>query len=221
MKKHFLLFTSFAVSALAMAQNKPSVGIRAGITSSTLKGDAVNSLNSIVDFTGGAVTSGSRTGFFAGGTVRIPVNEMFSVEPSVLYAQKGYELNGSLNLKNTEFLGANAKARLTSHYIDFPVVLKANIKGFQVFAGPQISYLAKADLRTTAGALGFNVVNTTTDATNQFNRWDAGLTGGIGYQFGNGVNINAAYDHGLSRVNSGKSLEAYNRGFKVGVGIQF
>lgn len=222
MKKQILLFGAGLMAALfSFAQNKPAFGIRAGLSSSALKGDAVKSLNGVLDFANDAITSGSRTGFYAGGTVRIPVSELFSVEPSVFYAQKGHELTGRLNAKGVEFLNAQAKAALTTHYIDVPVVLKANFSGFQVFAGPQISYLAKADLRTTAGALGFNVVNSTSDVTDQFNRWDAGITGGVGYQLGNGFNITAAYDHGLSRVNSGKNLEAYNRGFKVGVGFQF
>lgn len=220
MKKPILLFAAAALSVSAMAQSKPSFGIRAGLSSSTLKGDAVNSFSNLLDFSNGAITTGSHTGFFGGANVRIPVNQMFSVEPGLYYAQKGYELNGAFNVSGAEFIGANAKARLTTHHIDLPVVLKANLNGFQIFAGPQISYLAKANLRTTAGALGFNIVNSNTDATDQFNKWDAGFTGGIGYQMSNGVNITAAYDHGLSRVNSGKSLEAYNRGFKVGLGIQ-
>ena len=118
-------------------------------------------------------------------------------------------------------MGVNAKAKLTSSYIDLPVLLKGNFNGLQVFAGPQISYLTKSDLRTTAGALGFNLLNKTMDATEQFNRWDAGITGGIGYQFKNGLNISAAYDHGLSRADKNKNMEAYNRSFKVGVGISF
>ena len=70
-----------------------------------------------------------------------------------------------------------------------PVLVKANINGFQVFAGPQVSYLAQADLRTSAGVLGFNLLDKTMNATEQFNRWDVALTGGVGYQFKNGVNV--------------------------------
>jgi len=69
--------------------------------------------------------------------------------------------------------------------------------------------------------LGFNVLNRKMDVTDQFNRWDAGITGGIGYQFANGLNITAAYDHGLSKVDANKSLSSYNRSFKVGVGFSF
>ena len=178
-------------------------------------------LTSLLDYTNDAIQSGSRTGFFAGGFVNIPLSEGISIEPGMYYAQKGYSLKGELNIKGAEFIGANAKAQLNSHYIDIPVVLKADMGGFQVFAGPQISYLVKADLRTTAGILGFNILNKTFDATSQFNKWDAGLTGGIGYQFNNGATITASYDHGLSKADANKNFEAYNRSFKVGVGFRF
>jgi hypothetical protein len=105
--------------------------------------------------------------------------------------------------------------------VDLPLLLKANVGGLEVFAGPQVSYLAKSDLKTTAGILGFNVLNRTMDATEQFNRWDAGVTGGVGYQFANGLNISAAYDHGLSKVDANERFDSYNRSFKVGLGFRF
>lgn len=221
MKKQILLLASVVVSALAMAQSKPGFGVRIGVSSATLSGDAVNSLNNILDFTKGAITTSSHTGFFAGGYATVPLANNLSLEPAVYYTQKGYQLRGELNIKGAEFLGANAKAQLNSQYIDVPVLLKANMGGFQVFAGPQVSYLTKADLHTTAGALGFNLLNSHTDATPQFNRWDAGITGGIGYQFSNGLNITAAYDHGLSKADANKNMDAYNRSFKVDLGFNF
>jgi hypothetical protein len=221
MKKQLLLLVSLVTATFAMAQEKPSFGIKAGVTSSGVSGDAVSSLQSLMDFTNGGITSKNRTGLFAGTYASVPLGGIFSVEPGIYYAQKGYEMKGELSLKGAEFLGANAKAALNTHYIDLPVVLKANINGFQVFAGPQVSYLAKADLRTTAGVLGFNLLNKKLDATQQFNRWDAAITGGIGYDFGNGVNITAAYDHGLARADANQSLNAYNRTIKVGVGFSF
>ena len=221
MKRQILLIATIVVSSVAMAQTKPSITIRGGLSSSGIKGDAVQSLDDILDYTNGMITKSGHTGFFGGASVSIPLNEMFSVEPGVFYAQKGSELKGELGIKGLEFIGANAKAKLTTHYIDLPLVLKANINGFQVFAGPQISYLAKADLKTTAGVLGFNLLNKTLDATEQFNRWDAGVTGGIGYKFGNGFNVSASYDHGLTKLDAAKNMDAYNRSFKVGVGFSF
>ena len=178
-------------------------------------------LQNLLDYTDGMVTTSNRSGFFAGAYASIPVSEIISIEPALYYSQKGYQMRGELNLKGADFLGASATARLNTQYIDMPVMLKANFNGLQVFAGPQVSYLAQADLRTSAGVLGFNLLNKTMDATQQFNRWDVGITGGVGYQFKNGVNVMAAYDHGLSRVDANKNVESYNRGFKVGVGISF
>ena len=221
MRKKILLFCSLAFSTIIFAQTSPSFGVRAGLSSAKMSGDAANNLNDLLDFTNGGVTTNSHTGFFGGGYVNIPLTGQLSVEPALYYTQKGYELRGELNVKGLDFLGANAKAKLTSSYIDLPILLKGNFSGFQVFAGPQISYLAKADLRTTAGLLGFNLLNKTMDATEQFNRWDAGITGGVGYQFANGLNISAAYDHGLSRADKNQNMEAYNRSFKVGLGISF
>ncbi len=221
MKRQFLLIAALAVSSALFAQSKTSFGIKAGVSASTIKGDAANSLNELIDYANGAITTNGRTGFFAGVNANIPVGSNFSFEPGLSYGQKGYELKGELNIKGAEFLSANAKAALTTHYVDMPLLAKANFNGFQVFAGPQVSYLAKADLRTTAGVLGFNVLNRTMDATEEFNRWDAAVKAGVGYQFKNGFNINASYDHGLSKVDANKNFDAYNRSFKVGVGFNF
>jgi hypothetical protein len=221
MRKKILLFCSLAFSTIIFAQTAPSFGVRAGLSSAKMSGEAANNLNDLLDFTNGGVTTNSHTGFFGGGYVNIPLTSQLSVEPALYYTQKGYELRGELNVKGLDFLGANAKAKLTSSYIDLPILLKGNFSGFQVFAGPQISYLTKADLRTTAGLLGFNLLNKTMDATEQFNRWDAGITGGVRYQFANGLNITAAYDHGLSKADKNQNMEAYNRSFKLGLGISF
>jgi hypothetical protein len=221
MKKHLLLISGVILSAAAMAQVQPKFGIRGGLSSAGIKGDAVTSLNSLLDYAGGAITTSNRTGFFAGGYVNLPVGGAFSVEPAIYYSQKGYQLNGGLSIKGVEFLSPTATAKLNAQYIDVPVLLKGNFGGFQVFAGPQVSYLANADLSMKAGILGFNVFNKSIDATNQFNRWDAGLTAGVGFTFGNGVNVSAAYDHGLMKTDANKNFEAYNRSFKVGLGFQF
>ena len=221
MKKQILLLISITISTLAMAQLKPSFGFRGGVSSANMRGDAVNSLGNILDFSNGMITTGNRTGFFAGGYASIPFSNVLSLEPALYYSQKGYELKGALNVKGMDFLGANAKARLNAQYIDIPVLLKGNISGFQVFAGPQVSYLMNADVRTTAGVFGINLLNTKLSATNQFSRWDAGITGGVGYQFTNGINVMASYEHGLARVDANRSLNSYNRSFKVGIGMSF
>jgi hypothetical protein len=221
MKRHILLIALLVVTSTSFAQSKPSFVFKGGYASSAIRGEAMNSFNNLLDYTGGKVSTSNRSGFFAGGNVHIPVTRSFAIEPGIYYAQKGYEMKGSIGLKSIEFVGADARAQLTSHYIDVPVLAKATIGGLQIFAGPQISYLSQADLRTTAGIMGFNLLNKKMDATEQFNRWDVGVTGGVGYQFNNGVNLSATYDHGLSRADANKNFEAYNQSFKIGFGYRF
>ena len=220
MKKNFTLIFCF-ISAITFAQTKPSFGVKAGLSYAGLQGDAVKSLGNLLDFSNGRITTGNRTGYFAGGYISLPISKNILIEPGLYYTQKGYELKGALNIKGLDFLGANAKSQLQSQYLDIPILIKADLGGLQIFAGPQFSYLMNANLRTTAGALGFNLLNNNTDATAQFNRWDAGVTGGIGYQFTNGLNLSASYDYGLSKIDVNKNLNAYNRGLKVGIGFRF
>lgn len=221
MKTKILLSVFLLTGSLGFAQVTPSVGVSAGILSTGVRGDASQSLNQLLESTKGMVQTSDRTGFFAGMNVKIPVADGFSIEPAAYYSQKGYTISGDFGIKGLEFLGANAKAALQNQYIDIPVLLKANVGGLQIFAGPQVSYLVKSDLKTTAGVLGVNILNKTLDATDQFNRWDAGITGGIGYQFTNGFNIKASYDYGLTRMDANKSVNAYSRGIRLGIGIQF
>ena len=221
MKKQILLILSIVISTLSFSQSNISFGGRVGLSSAGMRGNAVNNLNNLLDFGNGMITTRNVTGFFGGVYTTIPLDNTISIEPALYYSQKGYELKGELNLKGMDFLGANAKAQLLSQYVDIPILLKANLGGLQIFAGPQFSYLAHADLKTTAGVLGFNLLNSKIDATQQFNRWDAAVTGGIGYQFSNGINLMASYDYGLSKLDANKNINAYNSAVKIGLGISF
>ena len=221
MKKQILLLMLMTVALSSFSQQKISYGVRGGVTSSGMRGDAINNFNNLLDFTKGMVSTKNHTGYFGGGYVSIPLSSNLSIEPALYYSQKGYDMVGAISAKGINFLGVNAKASITTQYIDLPVLLKANLNGFQVFGGPQISYLTAANLRTTAGLLGFNLLNYKTDASSQFNKWDASLTGGIAYQFGNGFHVMAAYDHGLSKTDANRNLKSYNHSFKVGLGMGF
>ncbi len=216
-----LLVTVISVSALAQ-KTDATFGVKAGLSNAGFRGDAVGNLNDLLDFADGMITTNNRTGLFAGVYATVPLGGAISLEPGLYYTERGYELKGELGIKGLEFLGANAKAQLQQQYIDIPVLLKADLGGgLQVFAGPQVSYLAKSNLKTTAGVLGINLLNRTMDATDQFNRWDMAVTGGVGYQFKNGLNLSASYDYGLSKVDANKNVNGYNTAFKVGVGFRF
>ena len=146
----FLSFATVAFSLSAFAQNKVKMGVTAGVNNSAFKGDAANSLNGILENTQGIVTTKNRTGFYGGVFAAIPMGSNFSFEPGVMYAQKGYDIRGSYDIKDLDFIGLNAKASLVSNYVDMPVLLKGNFEGLEIFAGPQFSYLVNSCLLYTS-----------------------------------------------------------------------
>jgi hypothetical protein len=103
-----------------------------------------------------------------------------------------------------------------------PVLAKVYVaKGFHLFAGPQVSYLANNTVRARASVLGFSLLNQELNTTNNFQKWDVGLTGGLGYKFENGINLQASYDHGLRRLDAQNNFDTYNRVAKVSLGYEF
>jgi hypothetical protein len=222
MRKIYLLATIILVTGVAKVNAQLKYGVNAGLNHSTLKGEAMGSLEKIVDLSNGYITPQARNGFYAGGFIEMPLGGKISIQPGVYYSQKGYTLKGSIAADKFDFLGVSAKAQLQSHYIDIPLLLKAEVaKGLQVYAGPQLSYLVKNNLKMDAGLLGFSLLNSNTDVTQYFNRADIAITGGASYTFDNGFSINAGYDHGLSRLDKNSNFKSYNRTFKVGVGFTF
>ena len=209
---------------IIMSSTKAQItyGVQAGATIATWKGDALQSLNNVVDLSNGFISTKSKTGFTVGGYVNIPVSNKISFEPGLQYAQKGYALKGDLKIDVLKFLGVNASAKVESHYIDVPLVLKAAIaKGLNIFAGPQISYLVKSNLHVNTSLLGFSLLNKKIDLTDNFNRVDLGIAAGVGYEFENGLNIKAGYDFGLSKLDTNDNFKAYNRVAKITIGFSF
>lgn len=221
MKYIFLLTTSFLVSGIVFAQSNVQFSVKAGLSSASMRGDAVQNLGSLVSQTNGIISTKSRTGFYAGGYVDVPLGNELSVGSGLSYTQKGYGLQGDLNIKGLGFLGANATTQLQADYIDIPLLIKLKSGGFSAFAGPQVSYLNKATLQTRAGVLGVNLLNNNTDVTSNFNRWDMGVTAGVAYAFTQNFGVEVAYDYGLSKVDAGKSVSSYNQALKVGLAVGF
>jgi Outer membrane protein beta-barrel domain len=197
-------------------------GIRSGVNYATWKGDDIQIIEDLVDKTDGYVVAKGRTGMHIGGYVNIPISNTLSFEPGIGYSKKGYSLKGDFQIPVLSYLGVNARAQVQSHYIDMPLVLKAKVyKGLQVYAGPQVSYLVRSTLNAKLGVFGITLFNRGIGITNRFNKVDMGLTGGIGYQFENGLNVQAGYDYGLSTLDKNENYAAYNRVVKVSVGFSF
>lgn len=221
MKKKILLSFTLLVSIISFAQERISYGVSAGAGIYNMRGETVNELKQVLGFTDGIITTHAVSGFRGGGYVNIPAGNNLSFEPGLYYSTKGYQLRGSYTVKDISILSANATSTLNSTYIDMPLLLKANFNGLHVFAGPQVSYLTGAKLNTKASVAFFDLVNSNMDVSNRFNQWDVAVTGGVGYQFSNGIRITAAYERGLMKADAARHTHLYNQGLTIGAGFSF
>ena len=222
MKKIIFLSIISTFITLNEINAQVSYGIRNGINFAKWQGDDLQIIEDLLDKTEGYVVTKGITGLHFGGYVHIPITEGLSFEPGLQYSKKGYSIKGDFQIPALKYFGINIGAQVQSHYIDIPLTVKANVyKGFQVYAGPQVSYLVRSSLNAKLGVLGISIFNKGFGITERFNKVDLGLTGGVGYQFENGFNLQAGYDYGLSRLDKNDNYAAYNRVLTVSVGYTF
>jgi len=222
MKRVFFLTIISSILLLNFANAQITYGLVAGANFSKWQGQDLQVVEDLVEKTDGWLVTKGKTGFHVGGYVNIPISETFSFEPGLAYSKKGYSIKGDLKIDALKFLAINARAQVQQHYIDMPLYVKATIvKGLNIYAGPQVSYLVHSTLNAKVGVLGISLFNKGIGITERFNKVDLGLSGGIGYQFDNGISLRAGYDYGLSKLDKNDNYDAYNRVVKVSVGYTF
>ena len=195
MKRKILLAIAFGVliSLKAFTQEQQSgsesgltlkIGVKGGVNLSNLHVDDVDDEN---------MKAGLNLGLFA----KVPVARGFSIQPEILYSSKGSKL------KYDNILGAG-EYRFNLNYVELPVLGVINIaKNLNLHAGAYVAYLTSANVKnvdedgTIHGVTELNEEN--------FNRFDAGLVGGLGLDVQN-FTIGARYSHGLKEVGESGSL---------------
>ena len=127
-----------------------------------------------------------RFGFHAGIFADVPVvTDFMSVQPELSYSVKG-----------TGFKPATVKQTLNMNYVDFllPVAFKLGSIDLQV--GPFASYLISTP--------DYTVYNDSKVVVDAFKKFDAGLTGGLSYNF-NKMMIGIRYNQGFIDVTKDSS----------------
>ena len=181
MKKLILSLAVLAGAAsVANAQTGVKYGIKGGFNGSTFSG---------------ADSKGSeyKAGFAAGVFANFGISDNISVQPEVLFSQKGASVDN--------FQGVSANTlKSTLSYIDVPILLRVNTgeegKGLFFEIGPQGSF-AVAD-RDFIQANG-NKFNENT-STRDMNKVLIGYVGGIGYQITSGLSLGVRYTGDFAKV---------------------
>ncbi|EJL59186.1 porin family protein [Flavobacterium sp. CF136] len=127
-------------------------------------------------------------GFNAGVYATLPVSDFVAIQPELLFTTRGSKLE-----YNNALAQGNVKLKL--NYIELPLLVRVNItKNFNIHAGGYASYMVSAK-STGDGDFEFEDQYNTDD----FNRFDAGLAGGIGVDF-NPLSVGLRYNYGLTTI---------------------
>ena len=190
MKKVFLTLAMVAgMASLGHAQGV-KVGIKGGINLATLSGDDAEGFS-------------SKVGPLAGVALNLGINDMFSVQPEVLYSVKGTQSD------------EDSKAKLNLNYIDVPVLLKVNAGGLFFELGPQLGILASAKSKYE---------DESDDVKDTFKTVDLGYAAGLGYQLDGGFNLGLRYNGGITNIfdlDVEEEPKVRNSAFQFHVGYMF
>jgi hypothetical protein len=171
-------------------------GVRGGANIATVQNDA----------DGGSQEFGSRTGVAAGVFFAVPLGWV-RLQPEVLYTSKG----AALDLRGIE-------STLVLDYLEVPVLVRWPVAPrVYVAAGPAVAWRLKARSRTK-----FSGATEEVDVADSVKRYDAGVTGAVGIEFGRLV-VDGRYTHGLLDIDTDTSddVSVRNRAITITAGIAF
>ncbi|MFN0034999.1 MAG: porin family protein [Saprospiraceae bacterium] len=146
----------------------------------------------------------SVAGFQAGLSFDLGLSDFFTIQPELLYIQKGGKATYAINEDN------KIVSRLYYNYVEVPVLAKLKFfnesgSGVYVLAGPFVGLALSGKVKTTTTLLG----NTTTDEDkfefdnseegDRQRRTDWGMSFGGGVKFGH-VFLDARYNLGINNL---------------------
>jgi hypothetical protein len=181
-KKQWLLLCVMGASILflsvrAQAQtSEAKVGIKGGLNVSNLITEEIDD-------------DDVRVGFHAGLYGQLFSNEGFALQPEINFSTKG-------NKVVTEFGVIDQETKFNLSYLDIPVLAVFKLgEAAEIHAGAYWAYLVGANIDTDGDLSdGFRELD-----RDNFDDWDYGLVGGIGFNLG-GVQLGARYNYGLNEI---------------------
>lgn len=216
-----VLTFSFQANAQQQDENTTQTTVTTETTTSTSRSDRDRDTSpararagikgglNVSNFTSGEQISdkNARYGFHAGVFGQLFVNEGFAIQPELNYSTKG-------NKVTTTYSVIDQETKFNLAYIDMPVLAVFKLgNAVEIQAGPYWAYLLSANIDTD-GDLGDDFVNL--DRKN-FDNWDYGLAGGIGFNFGN-IQLGARYNYGLNKIANSEGAKRILGGAKNSVG---
>lgn len=169
-------------------ENVSKFGVKGGVNFSNLYTEDVDDNN---------VLTGFNVGFFA----KLPIANNIALQPEISYTGKGAEL-----VYNNAFVSGTAQFKLD--YIEVPLLLVVNVtKNFNIHAGPYAAYMVSAKTTNKSDSGSYNFEDNID--TDDFNKFDAGLAGGVGIDL-EPVSFGVRYNYGLTKIGKEDSSTSFS-----------
>lgn len=177
-KRNLLILFLFAAFNFSQAQEF-SFGAKVGLNLANFTGDALTGLD-------------THTGFHIGALAEIPLSQKFSIQPEVVYSEKG-----------SEFFSTE----VSLGYLDIPILAKYHIiEGLSAELGPVPSILINAKEERSGESKDVK------DGTKTF---DFGIGIGASYRLPMGIFFSLRFTKGVMDINKEDSSENNNTVLKV------
>ena len=214
MKKIALLII-MAVCGLSQVRGQ-DFGVKAGYNYSTFSGET-SSLSTIEGL----------SGFYIGGLVELPISNVLSIQPELIFSRQGVawkrELKGfgmSVNINNAD---------IRLDYLNIPVMAKVNLGPLFLQGGVQFGFLvSKPKVNRLPNTSLFTLLD-----KDSYNSFDFGVGVGLGFNFNRRFFAEARYTHSLTNVFDpnddyfkASGIGSNNNNFKnavlsIGLGVKF
>jgi hypothetical protein len=217
--KKVLLLTLLILFPMTLISQKSVQGFTMGVNLGNWIGDdnlfadelasGINIAMGSTDFT---FTSTTRIGFSMGMFLDYRLGKSLSVQPELLYSQKGAKFSGTGTVEfDGDYYSSEEDLIVQLDYIDLVLLAKyafgkGNIRPY-VVAGPGVGYLVTSKMKAIATVEG--ETDTESSKAEGFREFDTYVNAGAGLDFAKSLRIEFRYYYFFNTVSSEDSYEAF------------
>ena len=207
----FLIIIAVCGFSQVRAQN---FGVKAGYNYSTLSGET-SSISTIEGL----------SGFYIGGLVELPISNMLSIQPELIFSRQGVDLRQGL--KNLSIRTDTSEIRLD--YLNIPIMAKVNLCPIFLEGGVQFGFLVN---KPKVDSYIANVYLRNLLDKDSYNSFDFGVGAGLGVKLNQHFFVETRYTYSLTNVfdpndkhfkssliSDGDNFK--NSVFSIGLGMKF
>ena len=211
--RKIVLLIIMAVCGLSQVRGQ-DFGVKAGYNYSTFSGET-SSLSTIEGL----------SGFYIGGLVELPISNVLSIQPELIFSRQGVDLRQGL--KNLSIRTDTSEIRLD--YLNIPVMAKVNLGPIFLEGGVQFGFLVS---KPKVDSYIANVYLRNLLDKDSYNFFDFGVGAGLGVKLNQHFFLETRYTYSLTNVfdpndkhfkssliSDGDNFK--NSVFSIGLGMKF